>query len=531
MVYGRNTVVERRDLWDDILYLGCNITTPWLLTGDVNCILNRDEKEGGAELTDNALVDMRDCVTALGLHDVASTGCYFTWNDIDVKSKLDRVMVNSSWRELGWNICTDFLPPGVESDHACAFTTIFGESGEDKKPFRFFNMWTKHDHFFQIVSDGWERDTRGTKQFILCKKLKGLKRDLKILNKKEFGHICERTEAAVNRLSVLQVRLLEGHGNDDTKIEIQQVKGRVNWLKKVEKAYLGQLAKNSNLVLERVGFSEGQLPVRYLGVPLALSTVKVSSYDVLINRLTDNIRKWSSNTLSYAGRLELIRSVVQGICCYWLSVLPMPATIIKRIESICKTYLWGSRRGLVAWEDVCRPKNRGGLGLRDLTTWNSALLAKIIWDVHNKKDSIWIKWVSEQYLNGRTIWDFVPRKTDSKLMRFVAGVRDDFVQIVGGVASAEIDTLVMCGKAKFDSKKMYFLIHPLPDRTYARYNMLWRTYIAPKYSFIGWLVLQGKLATKNRLQFLNIDPWCCHCINRQEDSTHVFWRCPYNRKI
>ncbi|KAL8468116.1 hypothetical protein ACS0TY_031378 [Phlomoides rotata] len=242
------------------------------------------------------------------------------------------------------------------------------------------------------------------------------------------------------------------------------------------------LLADRNLVLGRVGFSEGLLPVKYLGVPLAASTVKVHNYDVLINRLADNIKKWSSN------------------------FLPIPVTVIKRIESVCKTFLWGSCRGLVAWDDVCKPKESGGLGLRDLTAWNSALLARIIWDVHNKKDSLWIKWVSESYLNGSSIWDFVPRKTDSKLLRFVANVRDSFVEIKGGVDMTQTDTLVMCGKAKFNSKKMYFLINSLPDRTNTRYDMLWRSYIAPKYSFIGWLALQGKLATKDRLQFLNIDP-------------------------
>ncbi|KAL8463849.1 hypothetical protein ACS0TY_033700 [Phlomoides rotata] len=220
MIYGRNTVVLRRDLWDTLLSLGCNFIDPWLLTGDVNCILNRDKKEGGVELPDNAFIDM-------------------------LKSKLGRVMVNNNWRELGWNICTDFLTPGVESDHACSLTTIFGESGGGKKPFRFYNMWTKHDRFDQIVADGWDRHVFGTRQFVLCKKLKGLKRELKVLNKRAFGHICERTEAADTRLGVLQVKVLEGNGTLADKTKIEEVKDRVKWLKKVEKAYLAQLAKNN----------------------------------------------------------------------------------------------------------------------------------------------------------------------------------------------------------------------------------------------------------------------------------------------
>ncbi|KAL8463410.1 hypothetical protein ACS0TY_034170 [Phlomoides rotata] len=56
-----------------------------------------------------------------------------------------------------------------------------------------------------------------------------------------------------------------------------------------------------NVVLERVGFSEGELPVKYLSVPLAASTVQVKHYDVLIDKLADNIKKWSLTYLSYAG--------------------------------------------------------------------------------------------------------------------------------------------------------------------------------------------------------------------------------------
>lgn len=65
------------------------------------------------------------------------------------------------------------------------------------------------------------------------------------------------------------------------------------------------------------------------------------------------IKAWTSHSLSYAGRLELIKSVVQGVSCYWLSIFPIPA--------------------IVSWRQVCLPKEEGGLGLRDLCAWNRAL--------------------------------------------------------------------------------------------------------------------------------------------------------------
>ncbi|GFS44393.1 hypothetical protein Acr_00g0090060 [Actinidia rufa] len=64
-----------------------------------------------------------------------------------------------------------------------------------------------------------------------------------------------------------------------------------------------------------------------------------------------------------------------------------------RITSLCKNFLWGgkatgSKRPLVAWKDICKPKLEGGLGFMDLNAWNWALLAKALWNLQSKKDTL-----------------------------------------------------------------------------------------------------------------------------------------------
>lgn len=68
--------------------------------------------------------------------------------------------------------------------------------------------------------------------------------------------------------------------------------------------------------------------------------------------------------------------------------------------------------GRVAWQQVCLPKDEEGLGLRDLRAWNKALLVKILWNIHMKKDTLWVKWVNEYFLRDTSIWDWMP-KVDS----------------------------------------------------------------------------------------------------------------------
>nr|GEW55871.1 hypothetical protein [Tanacetum cinerariifolium] len=43
----------------------------------------------------------------------------------------------------------------------------------------------------------------------------------------------------------------------------------------------------------------------------------------------------------------------------------------------------------IAWKQVCKPKEYGGLGLKNLKVWNEALLTKHLWNIAAKKDTLW----------------------------------------------------------------------------------------------------------------------------------------------
>ncbi|XP_074299334.1 uncharacterized protein LOC141630406 [Silene latifolia] len=53
----------------------------------------------------------------------------------------------------------------------------------------------------------------------------------------------------------------------------------------------------------------------------------------------------------------------------------MQEGIIKRIEAVCRNFLWDNsnrhrRAPLVGWDTICRPKDEGGLGIKDQESWN-----------------------------------------------------------------------------------------------------------------------------------------------------------------
>lgn len=114
-----------------------------------------------------------------------------------------------------------------------------------------------------------------------------------------------------------------------------------------------------NGILNLSLFKECDLPFRYPGVPLTCKKLVVSHYMILIDKIVSSISHWSSKLLSYAGRL-LIRSVSFVVANYWMLCFSLPKIVIRKIDSICRSFLWTgkdsiSRKSLVALTNVCKP--------------------------------------------------------------------------------------------------------------------------------------------------------------------------------
>lgn len=143
------------------------------------------------------------------------------------------------------------------------------------------------------------------------------------------------------------------------------------------KIYLSGVSNSvKDSMLSVLGYSEGSLTVDYLGVPLFLNTrLKVKDCRNLIERIASKIRSWTSNWLSYAGRLQLIKSVIFSMQVYWSSLFILPKKVLSAIQQSLRRFLWkGSsldKGGCkVAWSDICSPFSEGGFG-KSVYSFNS----------------------------------------------------------------------------------------------------------------------------------------------------------------
>ncbi|XP_022852888.1 uncharacterized protein LOC111374445 [Olea europaea var. sylvestris] len=51
-------------------------------------------------------------------------------------------------------------------------------------------------------------------------------------------------------------------------------------------------------------YTEGSIPFRYLGIPLAAIKLKVSSYAPFMDKISVSVCSWTSSSVSYAGRAK-----------------------------------------------------------------------------------------------------------------------------------------------------------------------------------------------------------------------------------
>ncbi|GKC86773.1 hypothetical protein Tco_1147422, partial [Tanacetum coccineum] len=81
-------------------------------------------------------------------------------------------------------------------------------------------------------------------------------------------------------------------------------------------------------------------------------------------------------------------------------------------------------RAKVAWKHICKPKEQGGLGIKDLEIWNDALLLKHVWNIASKKDTLWIKWIHMMKLKDYSIWNVQINESDSWNWKCLLEIRD-----------------------------------------------------------------------------------------------------------
>ncbi|XP_059430260.1 uncharacterized protein LOC132163900 [Corylus avellana] len=318
--------------------------------------------------------------------------------------------------------------------------------------------------------------------------------------KLKLTHLCFADDlifstATLNAITIVKVALLE----------FEELSGLKANLFKSSFFCSGISDRVKHVLLGELGMNEGHLPVRYLGVPLISTKLFAADCGALLDRITGLIDSWLSKHLSYAGRLQLLSSVLYSLQVYWTGIFILPKKVIQAIEQKFNRFLWngkteGSAKAKVSWQELCYPKKEGGLGLKQLEIWNQFAMLRHVWSlfarsgilyevyghraVYDARSTVEAK-LSSVILNGE--WHWRPARSDA-LVEIQARLPE--------IRFAPYDNPLWTASRKgiYVSSETWELLREKKEEI-AWWKLVWFSYAIPKHAFILWLTIQDRLVT------------------------------------
>eukprot|EP00253_Pinus_taeda_P011292 PITA_11292 len=185
-------------------------------------------------------------------------------------------------------------------------------------------------------------------------------------------------------------------------------------------------------LIRLLGFKRGELPTKYLGNLLDFTSKRLKNWQGVLDKLRNRVVNWAFRTLNMAGRIVLVKSVLQAIPIYPLSIMAAHLGICSKIREIMRKFIWGGANhqkkwALVSWKHLTERKEKGGLGLRDPEKLNKVLGAKLWWRWLREGNDLWkaiwrLKYNmpdttvdilrQRETPKGSTIWDLARQNRD-----------------------------------------------------------------------------------------------------------------------
>jgi len=151
--------------------------------------------------------------------------------------------------------------------------------------------------------------------------------------------------------------------------------------------------------------------IKYLGFRLKPNGYRIADWLWLIAKVEKRLQVWYHRYLSRAGRLILIKAVIEATPVYWMALTWIPKGILNRLQHICSRFLWkGQQPGRlfawVKWDTIARPKRWGGWGIKRLDLFSRALAAKLGWQLLTT-EGLWTRVAYAEYIKPLNVLDWI----------------------------------------------------------------------------------------------------------------------------
>jgi len=104
----------------------------------------------------------------------------------------------------------------------------------------------------------------------------------------------------------------------------------------------------------------------------------------------------------------LLQSTLWSLPIYYLSLFTIPVSVARLLEKIMRYFLWSKHESnigfhWVCWDEICCPKEDGGLRIRPIHAMNEALKTKWLWRFVTEDGVLWKKVIVSKYGTDRLV--------------------------------------------------------------------------------------------------------------------------------
>lgn len=194
---------------------------------------------------------------------------------------------------------------------------------------------------------------------------------------------------------------------------------------------------------------------KYLGIHNIVLWKDAMNGSELCRRVKQKLAGWKANTLSKIGRLTLIQANLTCMPNHRMSYFKCPHKIISQLNKDCGHFFWGNTKNWnpVNWKNVCRPKQAGDLGIKNIEHFNRVCLAKLGWKVLFDKENWWANIVRRKNLRTDSFMETKAKQNHSTSWKGILGVKD--------IISKGMRWVVGDGKDILFWTQKYVFPHPL----------------------------------------------------------------------
>ena len=97
---------------------------------------------------------------------------------------------------------------------------------------------------------------------------------------------------------------------------------------------------NIELLVAVLGYKQGSLTVKYLGLPLGEKFKDVTIWNPILEKMERKLASLKKLYISKGGRVTLIKSALSNLPTYFLSLFPIPALVANQITRLQRNFLW-----------------------------------------------------------------------------------------------------------------------------------------------------------------------------------------------